>query len=326
MSQTRIRVPVTYVDIPVLALDRAGSPIGGLSRDIFRVQDDGRPQRIAAFDGEPRPIALAIVVDTFQPEAVAQAQRAAEVIANMVVGDSGVAALFIGGPEPREILPFTGDRNRLVDALKHLELNAHGPDITAPLQLAISRVRQQPREDTRAVLVISRQSSRGGHFAGAIVEMSMNDAIPVFRISPNRPKQPLPQNPVSTDNNGPGPGSSRQQPHVPTGAEQPIPPPQGGTAANIDPGVILSKIGGALARGIDYVHATGGLTLKPSNDGDFDRELSKVGDALRYVYHVFYRPDDLTPDPQLHSVTVQVNRAGIKQLAYRHTYVAVLVQ
>jgi hypothetical protein len=275
-------------------------------------------------------LSLAIVVDTSDPDAVAQAQRSGEVIANMVVGASGEAALYTAGPEPQEVLPFTKDPNQLVNALKHLEVKARGPDITAPLQMAISRLHHQPLQNTRAVIVITRHSSNGGNFARAIIEASMSDAVTVFRISPNTPKRKPEPNPIGPDHNGPGPGSSRQQPTVPTVGAQPIPQPAPGTVGNLDPSAIaavIGKLGGLFgSKGTDYVYQTGGLTLKPSNDGAFDRELSSIGDALRGVYHVFYRPNDLTPQPQLHSIQVRVLRSRLGTVAYRRTYVGVRAQ
>ncbi|MGH9394260.1 MAG: hypothetical protein ACRD1E_08840, partial [Terriglobales bacterium] len=116
-----IRANTTLVDVPVLVLDKKGQPIESLNREDFQIYDDGVLQHLSAFDNQPRPISLAIVVDTSDWDAIDQAKRSAELISAMVVGAAGEASIFIPGPEPKQLLAFTGDSNQIANQLRHLD-------------------------------------------------------------------------------------------------------------------------------------------------------------------------------------------------------------
>jgi VWFA-related protein len=328
-GQQPLRGGVTNVDIPVLVLGQNGVPIAGLTRDNFYLSDDGKPQRIVGFESEPQPLALAIVVDTTERDAVEQARRSAATVASQLIGANGEGSVFIAGAEGRQLMPFTTDRDRLIETLRHIQLGPEGPDITEAVELAILRLRHEPRDHTRAVLVISQTKPRGGLYSRAIVETSMADAIPVFYLSPNTPKtKTIGPNPVSTAENGTGVGSQRT-PHPASPVDEhgnPAPPP--GSTANIDLGPLGSIISRPFSlRKADYVSETGGLELVAHNDGDFDRKLSSIGDALRGYYHIYFNPDDLDPTPEIHGVEVTLEgKPRHSKVIYRHSYVGYLVR
>lgn len=304
--ETTIVAGVTVVDVPVLVLDHSGAPVIGLNRDSFQVLDDGQPQKLISFENQPHPLTLAIVIDTSDPDAVGQAHRAAELLAQMVVGSNGQAGIFIASAEAKQVLPFTGDLNAIVDALHHLRVGPRTDGIGEPLSMAVMALARQSRARTRAVLVISRQSPKGDSFSQAIMETSMNDATPIFQLSPNRPKNVNDVNPIDPNRAGTGVGSNRAQipPAVTTQGKF---PPAAGSAANFDLGATLSGVLDSMrSHKWDYVHTTGGLSLKASNDGDFDRKLAEVGNALRSIYQLYYHPSDLTAQARLHQIMVQV--------------------
>ncbi|MGH9471354.1 MAG: hypothetical protein ACRD1M_01290 [Terriglobales bacterium] len=325
-APTRIVSGVTVVDVPIMVLNHQGQPIENLSLDDFELHDDYQKQHLMGFDNQARPVSLAIVVDTSDRASLLQTQRAAQVIADMVVGATGEAAIFIPGPEPREAENFTTDGNAIVAALRHLKLTPSGSDITAPLQLAAMRLRDRPRADARAILVITRQSAKRGTFASALLEGAMDDAAPVFRVYPDEPSSPPPEDPLSPATNGTGVGSSREpMPVQPVGAHGQM-PQQPAPLLNL--GAIASTLSTALrSKQFSYVYTTGGLDLHAANNGDFDRKLSEVGNLLRSTYHLYYRPDNLTAGPAIHVISVRVAKnTGVAKTSYRHTYVGMRQQ
>ncbi len=320
----RIHGGINLVDIPVLVLDRRGHPVLGLRRSDFAIWDNQFRQRLTAFDNQPMPVSVALVVDTTDPAAVEQAHRSARLIASMIVGDAGRGSVFTAGYHTRQVLPFTGNRETIVKTLRQLKLGPHGNDITEALNLAILRLNHQPPRRTRAVVVITHQDANGGEFARAIVQASMSDATPIFRVVPNL-NGPQPRNPISPEENGSGPGSNRvQHPAQPVGrAGNPL--PCEGCTANL--GAPLAAVLGSLVHLItrnhwNYVRATGGLDLHAGNNRDFDRRLDLIGNALRSFYHLYYQPSDLSSYPAAHAVQLRVlARPAPGKIAYRHTYV-----
>ncbi|HUX66755.1 MAG TPA: VWA domain-containing protein [Terriglobales bacterium] len=330
-----IRASTTLVEVPVLVLNKRGEPIDTLDKTNFNLYDDGRLQKISSFDNQPRPLSLAIVVDTSDYDAIDQAKRSAELITAMVIGAQGKASIFIPGPEPRQLLPFTGDTNKISDLLRHLAKSPTAPQgegsITEPLNLAMLDLQHQPRQDTRAALVISRASTKGGEQAQAIIDSGMSDAIPIFHISPNRPKNaPAHINPDSTAERGTGQGSQRViAPPSPVDARGQ--PTSTAGMGNLDLAPIIGAVSGLAGKvlaphHLDYVYNSGGVSYSAGNDSDFDQKLSRIGDDLRAIYHLYYTPNDLTRQAELHDIDVRLDlpiTAGIGTTSFRRTYLGI---
>ncbi|HXR97873.1 MAG TPA: VWA domain-containing protein [Terriglobales bacterium] len=329
-----IRASTTVVDVPMLVLDKQGQPMESLSQDDFKIYDNGIAQKLSAFDHDPRPLSLAIVVDTSDFDAIAQAKRSAQLITNMVVGAAGVASIFTPGPEPRQIIGFTGDADKLGDALRHLEKSPSAPQgqgsILEPLNLAVLDLRHQPKENTRAALVISRSSAKAGAGAEALIDSGMSDATPIFHLSPNHPKgAPDYVNPDSTEQRGVGQGSQRTvAPPAPVDSHG-MPTSNAGMG-NLDLGGVISTAAGVANKVLaphsnDYVYSTGGVYYSAGNDNDFDQKLSLIGDELRAIYHLYFTPNDLSAAP-VHSIVVKLDvpaTASVGNTSYRRSYIGV---
>lgn len=320
----KLKSNVTLVDVPIIVLDQNDQPITDLTLSDFSLTDDYKKQQLTYLDSQPRPVTLAIVVDTSDRASVKQAQRSAQVIADMVIGAGGEAALFIPGPEARQITPFTRNQDEIVAAIRKLKLTPVGLDVTAPLEKAETALRRQPLNRTKAVLVITRRNPKLGAFSQALMEGSMGDSAPVFRVYPDTPQGAPPPDPLDPFTNGTGVGSQREQmPVQPVGAhgQMPQPTPEG-TGLNV--GAIASALETKFLRSKtwNYVYTSGGLDLHAGNDREFDQDLSRVGNVLRATYHLYYDPNDLTAGPAMHLIYVRVSpTTGVKRTTYRHTYV-----
>lgn len=315
---------VTVVDVPVIALNAHGQPVPALNRQDFRLYDDGNPQRLTAFDSAPRPVSLAIVVDTSQRAALFQAQRAARVLSQMLVGADGRAAVFIPGYPARQVSHFRHGAQTLVATLRQLKLGPTRSQLSDALELALLRLRAQPLSRTRAVIVISQTNPRVGPAGREVVEMAMNNAIPIFRVYPPQPPGAAPDNPINPETNGTGAGSQRQQPYVPPVGAKGNPPAPADDSMNLGALVfpIAQAIAGVMQSGQwNYVHATGGLNLHAGNERQFDQRLAEVGNALRSIYHLFYMPNDLGSFPAVHHIQVRlIALAPAQKTVFRRSY------
>lgn len=63
-SSQVFRSATDLVNVTVTVYDKAGATIAGLAKDAFTILEDGKPQEIAFFTTEERPISVAIVLDT----------------------------------------------------------------------------------------------------------------------------------------------------------------------------------------------------------------------------------------------------------------------
>ncbi|MGH9477222.1 MAG: hypothetical protein ACRD1C_12960 [Terriglobales bacterium] len=331
-----ITANTTIVEVPVLVLSKDGQPMQELTQNDFTIFDDGRVQKISGFDDSARPVSLAIVVDTYDWNAIDQAKRAARLISSMVVGAQGEASIYVPGPQPKCLLAFTSDTNRIANTLQHLDLSPAsqqgGGSIVEPLNLAMLALRHQSRSRTRAALVISNSSAKSTG-AEALLESGMSDAIPIFRIEPNKPKNaPEHINPDTPALRGLGQGSQRvQAPPAPMNSRG-TPTSDTGTLGNMDLAPIIGAAAGLAGKvlaphHLNYVYYSGGVSYDPGNDHAFDQQLSLIGDELRSIYHLYYSPNDLTNVASVHGISMHLDlpaTANLGHTAYRRSYVGII--
>ena len=65
VTKNKIRVRVEVVSVPVTVLDKRGLPVLDLTKDDFRIYEDGRPQAIRYFSQEShQPLRIGLILDT----------------------------------------------------------------------------------------------------------------------------------------------------------------------------------------------------------------------------------------------------------------------
>jgi len=322
------------VDIPVLVLDKHGQPVLQLDQDLFRLSDNLRPQRIARFETAARPVSLAIVVDAHDRDALAQAKRSAVLMASMVMGAEGEASVYVAGAQPGQVLGFTADADKVEETLQHLPLSPAAPlgqgTVTQPANQAVVDLSHRAADRTRAVLIIARQADRDGTDAHALEEAAMSQSVTIFRISPEKLDNTAEaQNPDSVEVGGTGQGSQRDPNVMPNGANRGAPNYNNKDQATVDLTPVLrtgAKVAGAVVTPhyLDYVFDSGGLTLGSGDNAEFDRQLSSIGADLRALYHLYFRPDDLSAPSRRHRVEVRVLRGAetppVGKIEYRRGY------
>jgi VWFA-related protein len=67
-AQFTLRVPVNFVEIPVLVKDKHGALVPGLTWRDFRVYENGVRQHLTFFTTDPFPLSVAIVIDQSLPQ------------------------------------------------------------------------------------------------------------------------------------------------------------------------------------------------------------------------------------------------------------------
>jgi VWFA-related protein len=122
LLQVVISVRTELVAVPVTVTDSRGRHVSGLSRENFRVFEDGRPQPIAVFSLGDGPVTLGLIVDRSQSMRTKTASLLAAVTALVELsrpGDELFAVTFNDGVSlalPSRV-PFTNDPKALETAL-----------------------------------------------------------------------------------------------------------------------------------------------------------------------------------------------------------------
>jgi Ca-activated chloride channel homolog len=114
-----IRVETTLVTLPVSVTDRNGRYIPNLTKEDFRLWEDGEEQQVAFFASVEKPFSLVLMIDTsastrFRIEDI---QDAAIAFVNQLRSDDQVMVVSFDD-DVRILTEFTSNRGRLRDAIR----------------------------------------------------------------------------------------------------------------------------------------------------------------------------------------------------------------
>src|SRR5579885_2735581 len=125
---TTLKVDVNLVNVFVTVTDAQGAPIGGLKKENFILNEDGRDQKIAVFDKESAvPLSIALAIDTSLstrhdlPLEQQSAKRFAHAILRPIDGLSVFAFSEVVQEATRG---YTADLKKINDSIDHIRVGA----------------------------------------------------------------------------------------------------------------------------------------------------------------------------------------------------------
>src|SRR5713101_9611353 len=122
-AQTRIRIPVNQVIVPVTVKDAGGRLVPDLRQDEFRVFEDNIEQKIAFFRAEAVPISMVVLIDndlkSKDAKQVGESLRA--IVAGLSVNDEAWVCRFDQFFHAGK--GFTSDQDKLLAELKRTHLD-----------------------------------------------------------------------------------------------------------------------------------------------------------------------------------------------------------
>ncbi len=117
-----VRVDTTLVSIPVSVMDRDGKYIPNLTKDNFRVWEDGTEQKVAYFASTEKPFTVALLIDTSGStrNKLDEIQDAAIAFVEQLRPDDRVMVVSFSD-KIRTLAEATNDRNALRNAIRRTE-------------------------------------------------------------------------------------------------------------------------------------------------------------------------------------------------------------
>ena len=159
VSSQALQVQVNLVNVPVTVTDGDGSPVAGLVREDFTLNEDGHPESIRLFQANAtRPLSIVFAIDTSVSvrKDLPLARQAAYDFASSLLhpGDKLELVGFAG--DVTDLVPFTGNLRSLDHGLRRL----HGEGPTA-LYAAVARAANdlQSLPGRKVIVVISDGSN-----------------------------------------------------------------------------------------------------------------------------------------------------------------------
>ncbi len=152
-----VKVKVNLVTVVTSVLDAAGRPVADLPRQAFRIDQDGRPQKIAVFERETNlPLDLVLMVDTSLSAfgELKFEREAAEHFLRQVLRPGDRAAVFTFAYHVDELSPFTGNLRRLDAALARMR-SGTGTSLFDAVFLGSRALAARPPGHRRVLLLVT---------------------------------------------------------------------------------------------------------------------------------------------------------------------------
>jgi len=118
-----LKVNVPLVNVDVMVTTKNGEFVPGLTKDHFRILEDGVPQTITSFNVSPAPITAVLLVEfaSTNYSFMIDALRASYAFANTLKKDDWVAVSYYD-MQPHILVDFTQDKKAVYGALNQLRI------------------------------------------------------------------------------------------------------------------------------------------------------------------------------------------------------------
>lgn len=172
-------VNVKLVNVFVNVTDKDGAIVGGLTRDDFRLFEDGRPQTIAIFERQSEmPLDLTLAIDTsgsvYKDRSVEQS--AAKKFAHALLRPQDKMSLIEFATDVHEITPFTNKASEIDRGLDRLR---GGPSTALYDAIYLGAQRLGPLEGRRVLVIVSDgdDTAEDTTYAQALEQALRNEAM-----------------------------------------------------------------------------------------------------------------------------------------------------
>jgi Ca-activated chloride channel family protein len=151
--ESTLKVDVKLVNVYVTVTDPQGSPVAGLKKENFVLQEDGHPQMISVFDKEsalPLSIALAIDTSLSTRHDLPLEQASAKRFAHAIMRPVDALSVFGFSETVLQATSYTPDLRRIDEGIDHIRLGA----ATALFDAVYLASRSLNRRQGRKVMVL----------------------------------------------------------------------------------------------------------------------------------------------------------------------------
>jgi VWFA-related protein len=284
-AQVGIAVSVELVQIPIIVFDDKGTVATELTKDDFRIFDNGVEQRILYFERERVPVSFVVLADlsSSMTRKIPFVQQAALSLLDspdqqgQLRDEYSIVAI---GKRSRQLLAFTSDEN---DLERRLPLLLSPTDESTALfdgiWMGVSTARREALNRNRAMIIITDGGDNRSRYNLRETRRFLEEAdMPVFAVMAG-PTFELPQifsRPAKEGNRRGGPRPKMQLPDLLFNLSQD------------------DYIGPAERRGPrnmkELTEVTGGGVFTARHGEDLSRIVRTIGRAVRYRYILCYKP------------------------------------
>jgi VWFA-related protein len=312
-----IRVRVNEVITPVTVTSHSGEMLLDLSKENFRVFDNGVQQTIDHFDlgGDPLSIVLAIETSSHIEPILPAVRQTGIIFTQTVMGQTAEAAVISFDSDVELLGKFTTDTDGVQNTINHLRIGVDQSRLYDAMSRGISLLERRPAVRRRILVVIAEAQDSGSESKlGEVLRQAQLANVTIYTIGLSTTMAELRAKPNPYQGPQLGPPGTYPVP-LPPGVAQ-TPENEAAMAGNIDLmalAVWLVKTG-KNAIGPNSLEiaskATGGLHLNTMKDRSIQKAMDAIGGELHAQYTLGYRPPGDEPTGY-HEIKVTVDRPGV---------------
>jgi VWFA-related protein len=290
-----VRVDTSLVQLNVGVVDRQGRPITDLSRESFRIFEDGAPQTLASFETTAAPFSLALLLDVsgstigFRQ----QIKQAALRFTDSLLPDDRVTVIAFN-EKTLSLAKFTSDHNKIAWAITNAE-GKGGTELYAALRFALKELAGEGKR-RKAIVVLTDGLDTGMRNADRKTTADANTNEEAMAAIKPEASGPL----SAVLNDADRQGVTIYPLALPSGDPKrlPLPTPQ-----------LIGIYAAARARIQVLADRTGGRLSDIRRLEDLFRLYGEVAAELRTLYTIAYQPSGgRQRDGRWRTIRIEVNR------------------
>lgn len=291
-----LKVETSLVSIPVSVYDRNGVYIPNLTKENFKIFEDGKEQEVAYFGTSDKPFTVVLLIDVSPSTEykIEQIQDAAIAFVNQLKPQDNVMVIqFDSNVDVLTKPELTNDRDKIFKAINNTGFGG-GTSLYDAVQFSL-RKKLDKIEGRKAIVLFTDgvdTTSNRADFESTVRDAEESDSL-IFPIYYN----------TFLDGGG-GLGGGGGVMSTPPGLSIPLPGGMGG---------MNNGSSAEHARGRAYLEelaaATGGRVFRPnSSTGGLNAAFEGIAEELRKQYNIGYYPQDEAQAGTRKQIRVRVNR------------------
>jgi len=178
-----LHVDVRLVSVFVNVTDHTGAIVGGLSREDFKITEDGRPQEIAVFERQSElPLNLTLAIDTSGSvrKDLTEEADASRRFVHAILRPQDQMSLLEFATDVRELTPFTNKESQIDRGLSQLK-----SDFATALYdtIVLGSQRLGSRDGRKVLIVVSdgEDTAKSSTYADAL-EAALRHEVMIYSI------------------------------------------------------------------------------------------------------------------------------------------------
>ncbi|HEX8287497.1 MAG TPA: VWA domain-containing protein [Pyrinomonadaceae bacterium] len=312
-----IRVDTNLVTIPVKVSDRKNRFIAGLTKDDFKVSEDGVEQEIALFSNEQQPFTVALVLDMSYSTKfkIADIQNAAIAFtAQLRPHDKVMVVAF--DEEIQILCEATSDRDVIQKAIRSTKIS-YGTSLYEAVDLVMNE-KMKKIAGRKAIVLFTDgvdTTSRRAHDLSNLRDAEELDAL-IYPIQYDTfsDVQAMKNKPVISQPTIPSPIPAKNK------SPFPFPIPVGGVGTPGSQGTTAEEYRKAGEYLNEMALRTGGRVFQADTTANLSQAFSNIAAELREFYSIGYYPTDEADAGKKRKIKVRVNKEGLAVRA-RDSYI-----